>query len=550
MAVKILDCTLRDGGYLNDWNFGKENIKSITKKLVNSNIDLIEICFLDQRVQANINKTIIPDMNLMNDLFGNIDKKNTEFVAMIDYGTFDIDRVLPKSETCIDGIRVIFVKDQIDDMVKFCKKLKEKGYKVYVNAMMIVKYTDEERKELIKKVNTIDIDQITFVDTYGTMYQEDVRHCFELFDKYVNENVAIGFHGHNTIQLALANTINMIKNHGKRDIAVDCSLHGMGKGAGNTPTELLLSYVNKNNITGHMYNLDYIISAIENEVHPMYLEKPWGYSMGRIVSTFNDVYYKYTDFFLKKGLSYKEIVELEKLITEEEKLLYSDKIANKYYEIYKNKKYKYVLFDLDGTILDTTEGILNAIDYTINNCGFKKLSDEHKLTFIGPPIQDSFEKTYGLSKEEAMRVATIFRNRYKDYELYKAKLYKGILELMMDLKKSGSHVGIATYKREDYTLDLVKHFEIDKYCDVIHGSDFAGKMSKADVVSLVLKELNVNNLSDAVMIGDSMNDYVGAIKNALDFIGVTYGFGFKESDEDAKKLKLVNSVSELRNRLM
>ena len=124
MAVKILDCTLRDGGYLNDWNFGKENIKSITKKLVNSNIDLIEICFLDQRVQANINKTIIPDMNLMNDLFGNIDKKNTEFVAMIDYGTFDIDRVLPKSETCIDGIRVIFVKDQIDDMVKFCNKVK------------------------------------------------------------------------------------------------------------------------------------------------------------------------------------------------------------------------------------------------------------------------------------------------------------------------------------------------------------------------------------------------------------------------------------------
>lgn len=554
MAIKILDCTLRDGGYVNDWNFGNSNIKSIMSKLVSSNIDSIEIGFLDERVNKDLNKSIMPDMNTMNEIYGEIDKQNTEFVAMIDIGTFGIEKVLPKSETCIDGIRVIFQQNKIDEAMLFCKQLKEKGYKVFANAVMITKYkSDEEIVELINKVNNTKVDAVTFVDTYGIMYPNDVKHCYELFEKYTDSNISIGFHSHNTLQMSFANCIDLSTYAKKeRDIYMDTTLIGMGKGAGNTHTELLISYANKTNMTGRKYNINYIMSAIEDEIKEIQNRIPWGYSLSRFVSTVNDTYYKYTDYYLSIGLTYKQIEEIEGSIKKEDKFKFTSQLADKYYDEYKNKKnFDCVIFDFDGTLANTKNGIFEAIDYSTSVCGLRYLTEEEKAKFLGPSIYDSFKKTYNLTDEQTLVVVRIFRDKYQKATMYNSYVYNGIKELLEQLKSKDIKLGVASNKREDLLRALLDNFNLSKYFNVVHGTDFGGKLTKVNVLRKTISELNPTSLDRVVMIGDSKSDYISSSSIGIKFIGVTYGFGYQEKDIiKEKQYELVRSTRDVANRII
>lgn len=195
------------------------------------------------------------------------------------------------------------------------------------------------------------------------------------------------------------------------------------------------------------------------------------------------------------------------------------------------KIYKLVVFDLDGTLLDTSEGILAAVRFTINTTG-KSMPDPDKLKeYIGPPIQQSFADTFNITGNDLDNMALIFRDRYKDYELLKAKPYKGIYDLCNNLKNNSYMLAVATYKREDYAKKLLKHFKFNKYMSVICGADFEGKLTKADIIKKVISLANINDCNDVVMIGDTKHDALGAQRLGIDFIGVTYGFGYKASSE-------------------
>lgn len=193
------------------------------------------------------------------------------------------------------------------------------------------------------------------------------------------------------------------------------------------------------------------------------------------------------------------------------------------------KKYELAVFDVDGTILDTTEGVLAAVKYTIEEMGFERLSDEQLLTFIGPPIQDSFAKAYKLEGDILQTIAVCFRNRYKDYELLKALPYEGIYEVFETLVQSGIKLAVATYKRQDYAEIILKHFGFDRYTNIFNGADHENKLKKVDIIRKCMADLGVSDYGSAVMIGDSSHDAIGAKKIGMDFIGVTYGFGFKSS---------------------
>lgn len=193
------------------------------------------------------------------------------------------------------------------------------------------------------------------------------------------------------------------------------------------------------------------------------------------------------------------------------------------------QKYKALLFDLDGTLLDTSEGITSSVKYTIDCMGFEPISDERIKSFIGPPIQNTFKKVYNLNDEDTSKTAAIFRERYSTVDLLKAKPYDGVLETLAKLKKDGYYIGVATYKREDYAKKIVDHFGISQYCDVIEGSDFDGKLSKADIINICIDKLNVSK-SEILMVGDTENDKIGAENAGVDFLPVTYGFGFKKND--------------------
>lgn len=190
-------------------------------------------------------------------------------------------------------------------------------------------------------------------------------------------------------------------------------------------------------------------------------------------------------------------------------------------------KYSAVVFDVDGTLLNTAEGVLSAVRYAIESCSLPPLSDKEMETFIGPPIQNSLMKYYGLNVDEAQRVANIFRERYKGEDLLKATPYEGIYPLLEQLKKKGIKIAIATYKRQDYARKLLKHFGFDRFTDILYGADNQNKLKKKDIIEKCMIDMGITDYSKAVMVGDSDNDAVGAHSLNMDFIGVTYGFGFK-----------------------
>lgn len=200
-----------------------------------------------------------------------------------------------------------------------------------------------------------------------------------------------------------------------------------------------------------------------------------------------------------------------------------------------------VVFDVDGTLLDTSEGVLASVKYTIEKHNLPKIDEETLKTFIGPPIQDSFARVYGLSGEILQELATTFRNQYKDVDLLKAVPYEGIFDVFEALLTNGIKPAIATYKRQDYATKIMQHFGFDKYTDIIYGADHENKLKKRDIIELALKDSGVSDFSKAVMIGDSDNDAIGAEGIGTEFIGVTYGFGFR-SKEDVNKFKNVGSA--------
>lgn len=212
------------------------------------------------------------------------------------------------------------------------------------------------------------------------------------------------------------------------------------------------------------------------------------------------------------------------------------------------QRFKVAAFDLDGTLLDTSEGVLASVKYTIDKFGFAPLSEEKLKSFIGPPIQDSFAKQYNLQGSILQEIATVFRNRYKNNDLLKAVPYEGIYEVFEALKDAGIYPVIATYKRQDYATTILEHFKFDKYTDIMYGSDHENKLKKRDIIRMALRDAGLKDYQEAVMIGDSDNDAIGANEIGTAFVGVTYGFGFK-SVEDVyafRSIGAANSAYELK----
>ena len=189
-----------------------------------------------------------------------------------------------------------------------------------------------------------------------------------------------------------------------------------------------------------------------------------------------------------------------------------------------------VLFDLDGTLLDTTEGVLESTVHAAASLGCDPLPHETMLRFVGPPIQESFMRYYGMDMARAQEAANRFRDYYKENALFKAKPYPGLVETLKALSGSGIAIGVATYKREDYAIQVLRHFGIAPYCKSMHGADNFNRLTKADIVEMCIGELGADK-KEIVLVGDTEHDAVGAANAGVDFIGVTFGFGFKtESD--------------------
>jgi len=190
---------------------------------------------------------------------------------------------------------------------------------------------------------------------------------------------------------------------------------------------------------------------------------------------------------------------------------------------------KAVLFDLDGTLLNTTEGILESVRYVIGKFGLKEKPYDILLRFVGPPIQNSFAKYFNFSAEESQKAADLFRSYYKENALFKAKPYPGVFDVLGKLKKNDIIIAVVTYKREDYARTILEHFGIMQFCSSIHGADNHNVLTKAEIVSNCIHELGVEK-KNVLLVGDTEYDAIGAQQAGVSFLGVTYGFGFKSKE--------------------
>lgn len=339
--IKVLDVTLRDGGCVNNFNFGKFYMNKILNALEDSTIDYIELGYLDSKNGSEDERTQFINEKCIYHNFLINKKEKIKYLVMIDYGKFDIDNLEPCHKNGIDGIRFCFHKKDRFNAIPLIKRIIELGYDCFIQPMLTLRYTDEELIEFINIVNTelFNCSGIYIVDSFGEMREPELKRLFKLFDDNLNKNITLGFHSHNNLQLSYSNAINFINYPTSRNIMVDSSIMGMGKGAGNLNTELLLEHLNLN--TSSNYKIEPLLKVIDTVIKPLHAEYHWGYSIEFYLSSINHCTPSYASHYYNKHmLPINKINSILSLIEEEKKISFDKEYAERIYQIYnENNQY-------------------------------------------------------------------------------------------------------------------------------------------------------------------------------------------------------------------
>ncbi len=210
--------------------------------------------------------------------------------------------------------------------------------------------------------------------------------------------------------------------------------------------------------------------------------------------------------------------------------------------------WKYIFFDLDGTITDSSEGILNCIEYSLVSMGHVVPVREELFKFIGPPLINGFQEITGLSYEEAVEATAIYREKYSVTGLFENIPYNGIEDMLKKLKENGKIITIATSKPEEYAIRILEHFKLAGYFNEITGSTLDGsRNSKHAVIEKCFFRLGLSSSdkSNIIMIGDREHDIIAARQCGIASAGVYYGFADKGELEDAGADYILNTVQEV-----
>lgn len=320
-TVKILDCTLRDGGYIIDWKFGKKVITSILENLSAAGIDYIEAGFLKEGVNIKGENGANKDTSFWSSVeeFEKYAKQNQNYTLMVNYGEYSLKNFNFCQNPNIK-IRVAFKKNLQNEALDYIKTLVDLGWDVFANPMSTNTYSDEELLQLIKKINKITPFGLSIVDTLGNMYEAEILDIIGFIDKNLSEVIAIDFHSHNNLQLSFSNTEALLKTELKRDLIVDSCLFGMGRGAGNLCTELITKYLNDH--FEEKYNLYPIIKIINEIIKPIYNKKPWGYSTPYFIAAIHGCHPNYAGYLVDLGYSDDNIDKVMRLIPQEKKAIF------------------------------------------------------------------------------------------------------------------------------------------------------------------------------------------------------------------------------------
>lgn len=331
--IEVLDCTLRDGGYVNQWKFGHKNITNITNKLIAANIDIVECGFLTQKFTYDSDTTLY---NQISQVYI-VENAKCKFVCLMNYGEYDIECLPLATVPNTFGIRVAFHKKEWQQALELSRKIKEKGYNVYLQPMVSMSYTKEEFIELINKANELRPEAFYIVDSFGYMKKNDLLDYFDIVEHYLDSNIKIGFHSHNNLQLSYSNAQLLCNIDTKHNLIIDSSVLGMGRGAGNLNSELFVEYLNEF-YKEKRYSIEPLFVIIDEVLNNIYLSNYWGYSLAYYLSAIYKCHPNYATYLEDKNtLTVEGMNTILSELKEEEKDIFNKKAISDLYESYQKR---------------------------------------------------------------------------------------------------------------------------------------------------------------------------------------------------------------------
>ena len=338
-SIKVLDVTLRDGGCVNNFNFGQIYMEKILAAQEASGVDVIEMGYIDENKGSTSGRTQYLNEQVISECILKQKKQGVTYVAMMDYGKFNVDNLKNRTKDSIDGIRVAFHKKNMRDFIPIGRKIIEKGYMLFIQPMITLRYTDAELIEFIELVNTElpDASGFYIVDSFGEMRPNDMSRVLNLVDHNLIPSMTLGFHSHNNLQMSYSNACALLQFPTNRNLMLDSSIMGMGKGAGNLNTELLLEHLNL--YYGKQYKISPLLEVIDKVINQLHSEFYWGYAPEYYLSSANHCTPSYAGHFYNRHmLPIDQVGELLSMIDEGKKISFDKNYAEELYRKYNDTK--------------------------------------------------------------------------------------------------------------------------------------------------------------------------------------------------------------------
>lgn len=448
--ISILDCTLRDGGYINGWEFGAAAIKRITNFLCEANVEIIECGFLRDGPYSK-DRSVYSSIEQIRDVIFP-KKASLMYVAMIALGEIDVRKISERREDSIDGIRLTFHKHHWKEARETAVALMEKGYQVFVQPVGTTSYSDAELLKLIKDVNELKPFAFYLVDTLGIMYRKDLQRFFFLIDNNLDPIISVGFHSHNNLQLSFANSQELMRIHTKRKIIIDSSVYGMGRGSGNLATELLAQYINAN--VDMRYSVLPLLNIADEYLVAIYDEHRWGYSLEYFLSGVENCHPDYASYLMKKEtITIASISKILSLIPAQRRALFDrNLIENLYLNYQKSEIDDSVHIKELGAMLSGKEVLLLASGTSVSE----------KVDFLNDFI----------NKKNPVVVSVNFIPEHIKADLFFVSNQKRLLNIKPD--SNLRIIATSNLKGEDINFNYIINYS--SYIGTGNGADNAGAM--------------------------------------------------------------------------
>ena len=328
MKLKLLDCTLRDGGYINDWRFGEKQIREIANSLTNTNVDIIELGFLKNEPYQK-DRAVFHDVSQLTPLIPH-ERGGRLYAAMAEVmNPIPVEMIAPHDGASIDMIRVIVWKRLLKEGFAYCKGIVEKGYKLCVQPARTEQYSLEEYAQLIWMYNSIHPYAVYVVDSWGSMCDSQIMQYLEVAHENLSPGIALGYHGHNNLMQVFGAAQSFIERGFDREIILDASIYGIGRGAGNLNIEVIANHLNM--IYGTHYNIAPMISIYQNYLKEIRGTTSWGYNFAYFLTAVSHCNPEYARYYTEKGVDELTIAHIIHSLSDEDKIIFTREKAEMYF---------------------------------------------------------------------------------------------------------------------------------------------------------------------------------------------------------------------------